>query len=120
MGRSDGLRGLVRLRGRRCEGRVPALGRGARLARRARTAWAVRRGRLRPRERGVESRARGVSGGDGSVIVGANVAWYVDRAGGLTAFGLVTLSVVLGLLLSGRARSSWPRFALEDGHGVVG
>ena len=54
------------------------------------------------------------------MIVGANVAWYVDRAGGLIAFGLVTLSVVLGLLLSGRARSSWPRFALEDVHGFVG
>ncbi len=54
------------------------------------------------------------------MIVGANVAWYVDRAGGLVAFALLTVSIVLGLLLSGRARSSWPRFALEDVHRFAG
>ncbi len=54
------------------------------------------------------------------MIVGTNVAWYVDRAGGLVAFALLTVSIVLGLLLSARARSSWPRFALEDVHGFAG
>lgn len=50
----------------------------------------------------------------------ANAAWYVARAGGLTAFVLLTASVVLGLLLSGRANVSWPRFALQDVHRFAG
>jgi len=54
------------------------------------------------------------------VIASGNVAWYVDRAGGLVAFALLTVSVILGILLSGRARSSWPRFALEDVHRFAG
>jgi methionine sulfoxide reductase heme-binding subunit len=50
-----------------------------------------------------------------------NVTWYVARASGLLAFVLLTLSVCIGLLLSGRARSTrWPRFALEDVHGFAG
>ena len=49
------------------------------------------------------------------------VTWYVVRASGLTAFALLTISVVLGLALSGRPRSvRWPRFALEDVHGFAG
>jgi sulfoxide reductase heme-binding subunit YedZ len=47
--------------------------------------------------------------------------WYVVRASGLLAFALLTASVVIGLLISGRARSErWPRFALEDVHGYAG
>jgi hypothetical protein len=39
------------------------------------------------------------------VIPGAeNYAWYAARAGGMLAFVLLTASVVVGLLLSGRAR----------------
>ena len=50
-----------------------------------------------------------------------NVTWYVARASGLVAFVLITLSVCIGLLMSGRARSTrWPRFALEDVHGFAG
>jgi methionine sulfoxide reductase heme-binding subunit len=50
----------------------------------------------------------------------ANAGWYVARAGGLTAFVLLTASVVLGLLLSGRASVGWPRFALQDVHRFAG
>ena len=49
------------------------------------------------------------------------IVWYVARAGGILAYLLLTGSVVLGLLLSGRARlPRWPRFALEDVHRFVG
>jgi methionine sulfoxide reductase heme-binding subunit len=47
--------------------------------------------------------------------------WYVARAGGMLAYLLLTSSVVVGLLLSGRAKlPRWPRFALEDVHRFVG
>lgn len=49
------------------------------------------------------------------------LTWYVARAGGLVAFALLTVCVLLGLLLSGRARlAAWPRFALEDVHRFAG
>ena len=49
------------------------------------------------------------------------LTWYVARAGGLVAFSLLTVCVLLGLLLSGRARlAAWPRFALEDVHRFAG
>ena len=49
------------------------------------------------------------------------LAWYVARAGGLTALVLLTISVSLGLLLSLRAHSPrWPRFAIEDVHRFAG
>ena len=55
------------------------------------------------------------------MILAANPIWYVTRAGGILAYVLLTGSVVLGLLLSGRARlPGWPRFALEDVHRFVG
>jgi DMSO/TMAO reductase YedYZ heme-binding membrane subunit len=56
------------------------------------------------------------------VILGSTtVTWYVARAGGLVAFGLLTLVVVVGLALSRRARlSAWPRFAVEDVHRFLG
>jgi predicted ferric reductase len=51
----------------------------------------------------------------------AALTWYVARAGGLLAFVLVTVAVVLGLTMSGRARSQrWPRFAVEEVHRFVG
>jgi predicted ferric reductase len=50
-----------------------------------------------------------------------NTTWYVARAGGMIAFALLTVSVVLGLLLSNKAKlRRWPRFALEDVHRFVG
>ena len=56
------------------------------------------------------------------MILGATTfTWYVVRAGGLVAFALLTLSTVLGLVLSGRVRvPGWPRFAVEDVHRFVG
>jgi predicted ferric reductase len=47
--------------------------------------------------------------------------WYLARASGIVAFVLLTIAVVLGLTLSGRAKlPSWPRFALEDVHRFAG
>ena len=47
--------------------------------------------------------------------------WYVARAGGMVGFGLLTLTVLAGLTLSGRARlRTWPRFAVEDVHRFLG
>ena len=46
-----------------------------------------------------------------------NVTWYVARASGMVAFALLTTTVALGLVMSGRARlRRWPRFAVEDVH----
>jgi hypothetical protein len=55
------------------------------------------------------------------ILAAANYPWYVARAGGILAYALLTTSVVVGLLLSGRPRlHGWPRFALEDVHRFVG
>jgi methionine sulfoxide reductase heme-binding subunit len=49
------------------------------------------------------------------------IVWYVARAGGILAFALLSGSVILGLLMSTRAKlPAWPRFALEDVHRFVG
>jgi sulfoxide reductase heme-binding subunit YedZ len=49
------------------------------------------------------------------------MTWYVARAGGTLAYLLLTSSVVVGLLLSGKAHGKrWPRFALEDVHRFLG
>jgi methionine sulfoxide reductase heme-binding subunit len=43
--------------------------------------------------------------------------WYTARAGGMLAFGLLTITVLLGVLLAGRKTlRGWPRFAVEDIH----
>jgi sulfoxide reductase heme-binding subunit YedZ len=48
-------------------------------------------------------------------------AWYIARAGGIVAFALLTASVVVGLLLSGKPASKrWPKFAIEDVHRFLG
>jgi len=55
------------------------------------------------------------------VIVASATAWYAARAGGMLAYLLLTASVAVGLLMSGRARlQRWPRFALEDVHRFLG
>ena len=47
--------------------------------------------------------------------------WDVARAGGMVAFALLTLAVIAGLALSGRAQLRyWPRFAVEDVHRFLG
>ena len=49
------------------------------------------------------------------------LAWYVARSGGMVAFGLLTASVLLGILLAGRKTlPRWPRFAVEDVHRFAG
>jgi predicted ferric reductase len=54
-------------------------------------------------------------------LAAASATWYAARAGGILAYVLLTASVVLGLLLSGRAQlRHWPRFALEDVHRFLG
>jgi sulfoxide reductase heme-binding subunit YedZ len=55
------------------------------------------------------------------VLVASTTAWYAARAGGMVAYALLSVGVVLGLTLSGRARlRDWPRFAVEDVHRFVG
>ena len=47
--------------------------------------------------------------------------WYAARAGGMLAYLLLSASVCVGLLLSGKAKlRQWPRFALEDVHRFLG
>ena len=46
----------------------------------------------------------------------SSTLWYAARAGGLVGYLLLSCSVVLGFLLSARARLEWPRFAVEDVH----
>jgi methionine sulfoxide reductase heme-binding subunit len=55
------------------------------------------------------------------MIVASTFVWYSARAGGMVAFALLTIAVVLGLAMSSRARlPGWPRFAVEDVHRFVG
>jgi len=47
--------------------------------------------------------------------------WYAARAAGVVAYLLVSASLAIGLLLSGKAKiEHWPRFALEDVHRFAG
>jgi predicted ferric reductase len=53
-------------------------------------------------------------------VSAAHIAWYTVRASGYTALVLLTLSMVLGLLLSLNVRSArWPRFLTNDLHGFT-
>jgi methionine sulfoxide reductase heme-binding subunit len=55
------------------------------------------------------------------MVLAASTTWYAARAGGFVAYLLLSASVVVGLLLSGRAQlKQWPRFALEDVHRFLG
>jgi predicted ferric reductase len=42
--------------------------------------------------------------------------WYVARSSGLLAYLLLSSSVVIGVLMAGRTRFTWPRFAVEEVH----
>jgi sulfoxide reductase heme-binding subunit YedZ len=57
-----------------------------------------------------------------SAVTGASaVEWYAVRAGGIVAYLLLTLSVLVGVALAGRVRTpGWPRFAVEDVHRFAG
>jgi len=47
--------------------------------------------------------------------------WYAARAGGVVAYMLLSIGVVLGLSMSGKATfNRWPRFAIEDVHRFLG
>jgi len=49
------------------------------------------------------------------------IAWYADRAAGMTALVLLTASVCLGIALAGRVRSQrWPAFAIQEVHRYLG
>ena len=42
--------------------------------------------------------------------------WYFARSAGVVAYLLLSSSVLLGILMAGKARLSWPRFAVEEVH----
>ncbi len=44
------------------------------------------------------------------------LTWYVARSAGIVAYLLLSTSVVVGVLMSARAKLSWPRFAVEEVH----
>jgi len=44
------------------------------------------------------------------------MVWYFARSAGVVAYLLLTSSVLLGVLMAGKARFSWPRFAVEEVH----
>jgi sulfoxide reductase heme-binding subunit YedZ len=46
----------------------------------------------------------------------SSTAWYLARSAGLVAYLLLSSSMVLGLVMSSRAKVSWPRFAVEEVH----
>jgi DMSO/TMAO reductase YedYZ heme-binding membrane subunit len=42
--------------------------------------------------------------------------WYFARSAGIVAYLLLSSSVLLGVLMAGRARFTWPKFAVEEVH----
>ena len=44
------------------------------------------------------------------------LTWYVARSAGIVAYLLLSTSVVLGILMSARAKFTWPRFAVQEVH----
>jgi methionine sulfoxide reductase heme-binding subunit len=44
------------------------------------------------------------------------VIWYLARTSGIVAYALLSASVVVGILMAGRAQFTWPRFAVEEVH----
>jgi sulfoxide reductase heme-binding subunit YedZ len=46
----------------------------------------------------------------------SSTVWYFARSAGIVAYLLVSSSVLLGLLMAGRTRFVWPRFAVEEVH----
>ena len=42
--------------------------------------------------------------------------WYFARSAGIVAYLLLASSVFLGVLLAGRGKTRWPRFAVEEVH----
>ena len=49
------------------------------------------------------------------------IDWYAARAGGVAAYVLLSVNVVVGLLMTGKkSMKRWPKFALEDVHRFTG
>jgi sulfoxide reductase heme-binding subunit YedZ len=48
--------------------------------------------------------------------VNSGTVWYLARSSGIVAYLLLTSSVLLGVLMAGRARFTWPKFAVEEVH----
>jgi sulfoxide reductase heme-binding subunit YedZ len=42
--------------------------------------------------------------------------WYFARSAGIVAYLLLSSSVLLGVLMAGKAQFTWPRFAVEEVH----
>jgi DMSO/TMAO reductase YedYZ heme-binding membrane subunit len=42
--------------------------------------------------------------------------WYFARSAGIVAYLLLSSSVLLGVLMAGRTRFTWPKFAVEEVH----
>jgi sulfoxide reductase heme-binding subunit YedZ len=42
--------------------------------------------------------------------------WYFARSAGIVAYLLLSSSVLLGVLMAGKTRFTWPRFAVEEVH----
>ncbi len=42
--------------------------------------------------------------------------WYFARSAGIVAYLLLSSSVLLGVLMAGKAKLAWPRFAVEEVH----
>lgn len=54
-------------------------------------------------------------------LTASPIDWYAARAGGVVAYVLITLVVLLGITLSSGVRDErWPRFALKDVHRFAG
>lgn len=54
-------------------------------------------------------------------LTSSPIDWYAARGAGVVAYALLTVTVALGLALSGgRASERWPRFALEELHRSAG
>ena len=54
-------------------------------------------------------------------LTSSPIDWYAARAGGIAAYGLLSINVAIGLLMSGKkSMTRWPRFALEDVHRFTG
>ena len=54
-------------------------------------------------------------------LTSSPIDWYAARAGGVVAYILLTIVVVLGTTLASGARNQrWPRFAMQDVHRFAG
>ncbi len=50
------------------------------------------------------------------LLASNSIDWYLARASGVVAYGLLTAVVIVGVVLAGKVRVRWPRFAVVDVH----